>query len=140
MKRNNLNDYQKDYAVAKAAVQAIEEEIAKEEYEYIRNHGLTNSDSTFPEHIYCIEDEAVFKKANQEFGQIVVGKGLERDLNEAKRKLLKAEEPLLSYGISIAPEAIRAILKRGVDAHYHMRCKLLDMVFRLDTETVDRKS
>lgn len=132
-----MNHYQKDYAIAKAVVQAIEEEIEKAECEYIRNHGITNPDGTFPDHIYCIDDEGIFEKSNQEFGHIIVAMGLENDLNEANRNLSIAEDSLLSYGISIAPEEVRVVLKRAVDTNYNMRRKIIDMVFRLDTQTVD---
>lgn len=139
MKEKHLKDCQKDYAVAAAAVKAIEEEITMAEREYIRNHRIVNAEGIFPDHIYCIDDETVFEKANLEFSQIIVGKGLESALNEAKSNLLKAEESLLTYGISIAPEAVRETLRRGVNSNYSIRCRLIDMVFRLDTETMDRK-
>lgn len=131
-----MNQYQEQYAAAKASVQAVEEMISAVEQDYIMAQGIVNPDNTVPRHIYCIGDEGLFDKANQECSALVNAKGLEVDLNNAKEELRKAEDALIAYGISIAPAGLKETLARGIDADCNIRSKMIDMVFRLDTATV----
>lgn len=131
-----MNKYQEHYAIAKALVQAIEEEISNVEHEYIMDRGIVNPDNSIPKHIYCIEDDNLFNKANQKCSKLAAERRLEDELNKAKKNLGIAEEALIAYGISIAPVGLRDTLSKGGDANYDIRSRMIDMVFRLDITTV----
>lgn len=131
-----MNQYQEQYAAARASVQAVEEMIKDVEQDYIKIQGIVNPDNTVPKYIYCIEDEEMFEKANIEFSALLSAKGLEDALNKAKAELQKAEDALIAYGISIAPAGLKEALSRGIKANSNIRSKMLDIVFRLDTATV----
>lgn len=131
-----MNKYQKNYAVAKAAVQAIDEKIIEAEHDYIMAKGIKNLDDSIPEHIYCIDENELFEKSNQEFGQIIIDMELEEQLSKAKEILRRAEDAMIEYGISIAPDVLKELMSRLVKTDYNIRCKIIDMVFRLDASTV----
>lgn len=135
-KASTINETQRAYMVAKARLQALEEQAADIEKEYISANGIRNEDGTIPEHIYCIDDTETFDRANEETVAQIVACGLEADINAAKAALTKAEDGMIAYGISIAPPSIRATLERGVKESYATRQKMIDMVFRLDVSTV----
>jgi len=132
-----MNNYQKDYAIATAVVQEIEEAIAKVEREYIMTQGITTSDGSIPAYVYCIDNDEMFEIANQAISKKVIDLGLEDKLNKAKEILHEAEESLMNYGVSIAPEILRDTLLKGIKENYRIRCKMLDLVFKLDTSTVN---
>lgn len=63
---------------------------------------------------------------------------LEDKLNKAKEISNKTEDAMIAYDLSIAPNDIREILSRNIDTNYKLRYKIIDMVFRLDTSTVQQ--
>lgn len=131
-----MNQYQKEYADAKAAVLAIEEVTAEIERKYIISQEIVNPDMSIPERIYCIEDEEAFEHANQECSETIVSMGLEEEMNRAKTALTAAEDALIAYGLSIAPKELKETLSKGISSDYTIRCKMIEIVFRLDTSTV----
>lgn len=131
-----MNKYQKQYAIAKASVQAIEEAISKVEHDYIMDRGIVNPDNSIPEHIYCINEISLFDKTNQECSELIIAMGLEEGFNKSKKNLRNAEEALIAYGISNAPVGLKETLSKGVDADYDIRKKMVDVVFRFDATTV----
>ncbi len=135
MKRTT-NKIQREYMVAKALVETLEERKKEMEREYISAHGITNPDGTTPARIYCIMDEAVFDKANEESAAEMAACGLEAEYNAAQDALKAAEDRMIEYGISLAPAGIRATLEKGAKDNYTTRQKLIDLVFRLDVSTV----
>jgi len=126
---------QKAYMLAKANLETLEAHEKKIDRQYIVDNGIKNPDGSIPELIYCIEDESVFEKANAECSAIVETSGLWSEILEA-RELLKSEEKLIEYGLSIAPAYEREILTKAVKTNYSVRLKIIDLVFRLDTSTV----
>ena len=137
MKRTT-NKVQREYMAAKALVQTLEEREKQMEQAYIAAHGIVNPDGTTPERIYCIMDESVFDKANEESAAEISACGLEAEYNAAKAALKAAEDRMIEYGLSIAPAGIRATLAKGAKDNYSTRQKLIDLVFRLDVSTVPR--
>lgn len=137
MKRT-ANSVQRAYMLAKAHLQALEEREAELEKAYIAANEIRNADGSTPERIYCIDDEAVFDKANAETAAEAERSGLWADILDAKRLLVEAEDNMISYGISIAPAGIRATLSKGAKENCATRQKLIDLVFRLDVSTVPR--
>ncbi len=137
MKRTT-NKIQREYMVAKALVETLEERKKEMELAYISTHGITNPDGTTPARIYCIMDEAVFDKANEESAAEMAACGLEAEYNAAQDALKAAEDCMIEYGLSLAPAGIRATLEKGAKNSYTTRQKLIDLVFRLDVSTVPR--
>lgn len=137
MKRTT-NKVQRDYMAAKALVETLEEQEKQMEQAYIAAHGIINPDGTTPKRIYCIMDEAVFDKANEESAAEIAACGLEAERNAADAALKSAEDRMIEYGLSLAPAGIRATLAKGAKDNYTTRQKLIDLVFRLDVSTVPR--
>lgn len=136
--KKTTNKVQREYMVAKALVETLEERVKEMEQAYIATHSIVNPDGTIPERIFCILDEAVFDKANEESAAEIAACGLEAEYNAAQNALKAAEDRMVEYGISLAPAGIRAILERGAK-DYATRKKLIDLVFRLDVSTVPRR-
>ncbi len=137
MKRTT-NKVQRDYMAAKALVKTLEEREKEIEQAYIASHGITNPDGSTPERIYCIMDDSVFDKANEETAAEISACGLEAEHNAAKAALEAAEDRMIEYGLSIAPAGIRSTLAKGAKDNYTTRQKLIELVFRLDVSTVPR--
>lgn len=134
--KSTTSPAQQAYMEAKAYLQVLEERVAAIEKEYIATNAIRNADGTIPAHVYCIDDQGVFDRANEETAAQIVACGLEADINVARSALTKAEDDMIAYGISIAPPSIRTTLERGVKESYTTRQKIIDLVFRLDTSTV----
>ncbi len=138
-KASTTNSAQRAYMLAKAHLQALEDQEAEIEKAYIVAKGIRNSDGTIPEQVCCIDDMETFDRANEETAAEVEGSGLWADILEAREALKNAEDAMVAYGISLAPASIRATLERGVKEKYTIRQKMIDMVFRLDVSTVPGK-
>ena len=122
--------------LAKANLDALEEIEADIERKYIAEHNIVNPDGSTPERIYCIDDEITFEKANTESAELPEMKANFKEILEARELLEEAENELIAYGISIAPEAERAVLERAAATNYTTRRKIIDLVLRLDVSTV----
>ena len=122
--------------LAKANLDALEEIEADIERKYIAEHNIVNADGTTPTRIFCIDDDATFEKANAESAEIPEMKANFKDVLEARDLLDEAENGLIAYGLSIAPEAERAVLEKAAATNYTTRCKLIDMTLKLDVSTV----
>ena len=122
--------------LAKANLDALEEVEADIERKYIAEHNIVNADGTTPTRIFCIDDDATFEKANAESAELPEMKANFKDVLEARDLLEEAENELIAYGLSIAPEAERSVLERAASANYTTRCKLIDMTLKLDVSTV----
>lgn len=138
MKRTT-NDIQRRYMAAKALVDALDEQRISMEQDYIAAHGIINPDGTIPERIYCIDDESVFDAANEGCSEQIQACGLEKQYNDARDLLVSAENEMIAYGLSLAPSSVRATLEKGARNNYATRQKIIDLVLRLDTATVEGK-
>lgn len=116
--------------VAKAHKETIEAQMEEMEKKYIADNGVINPDGTIPELLYCMEDDAAFNKANEEFSAMIVAAGLQQDINDARAQLRAAENELIEYGLSIAPVEIREVLEREVKKNACTRAKMIDITFR----------
>ena len=134
--KKTMNKFQKAYMIAKSRVKAIESHQDDIEKKYISDKGIVNMDGSVPDHLWCMDDDDAFEKANEECGALIVAAGLESELNEARAALKSAEDRLISYGLSLAPISVRATLERAVQQNALTREKVLDLAFRLDTSTV----
>ena len=126
-----MNKEQIAYAVAKAKLEALEEAVNEQEMAFILENAIE-----IPKHLWCMEDEDAFNVANTEFGRIMTESGLEADLNAARRLLHKAEDDLIAYGLSLAPERVRKTLEKSARTDWKTREKILELTFRLDPVTV----
>lgn len=128
-----MNKEQMAYAVAKAQLEALEEAANERETAYIVENTIKNPDGSIPEHLWCMEDEDAFNFANTELSRIMTESGLEAELNAARRLLHKAEDELIAYGLSLAPERVRKTLEKSARTDWKTREKILELTFRLDS-------
>lgn len=131
-----INKVQRNYMIAKATLQTYEEMEADIEKKYIAKNRIKNEDGETPARIYCIDDENVFDKANEETAKIIQESGLEEKINSAKENLKTAEDNMIKFALSIAPAKIRKTLEIGAKENYTTRMKLIDYTFRLDVSTL----
>ena len=122
--------------LAKSNLSALEEIEADIERKYIAEHNIVNADGTTPTRIFCIDDDATFEKADAESAELPEMKANFKDVLEARDLLDEAENELIAYGLSIAPEAERSVLERAAATNYTTRRKIIDLVLRLDVSTV----
>ena len=134
--KNTMNKIQRAYMIAKARVQEIESRQEEIEKKYIADNGIVNPDGSTPEFLWCMDDDAAFDKANEEFAALISAAGLETALNAARDALKAAEDRLIAYGLSLAPAGVRATLERGVKQNAAIRQKVIDATYRLDVSTV----
>lgn len=127
-----MNEEQIAYAVAKAQLEALEEAANERETAYIVENTIKNPDGSIPKHLWCMEDEDAFNVANTELGRIMTESGLDAELNAARRLLHKAEDELIAYGLSLAPERVRKTLEESARTDWKTREKILELTFRLD--------
>lgn len=131
-----MNKEQIAYAVAKAKLEALEEAVNEQEMAFILENAIENPDGSIPKHLWCMEDEDAFNIANTELGRIMTESGLEAELNAARSLLHKAEDELIAYGLSLAPERVRRTLEASARTDWKTREKILELTFRLDPVTV----
>ena len=127
-----MNKEQMAYAVAKAQLEVPEEAANERETAYIVENTIKNPDGSIPKHLWCMEDEDAFNFANTELSRIMTESGLEAELNAARRLLHKAEDELIAYGLSLAPERVRKTLEESARTDWKTREKILELTFRLD--------
>ena len=133
-----MNTYQKKYAVAKAMVETLESEENKIETEYIKMNNIKNSDGTKPHHIWMIDDEKTFDKANNDTAEKIDALGG----SEARKNLRIAEDELINFGLTLCPESAMQPIRNtcfglnGNYVHAEIREKMIDLTFRLNTNTV----
>lgn len=131
-----MNEVQKNYMIAKATLQTYEEMESEIEKAYTAENGITNDGGEIPGRVYCIDDEGVFDKANEETAKIIQEIGLEEKINSARENLKVAEDSMIKFALSIAPAKIRKTLERGAKENYTIRMKLIDYTFHLDASTL----
>jgi len=127
--KKTTNKIQEQYILAKAYYDFLENKEAELERLYIYGNGIINPDGSIPERIYCIEDDLVFNKANEEEAATVEALALRKEMITAKEALSVSESKLIEYGLSLAPAKERDILKKSV-------LKVIDMVLKLDVSSV----
>lgn len=131
-----MNKQQIAYAIAKAKLETLEEAANEREMAFIMENAIENLDGTIPSHLWCMDDEDAFNVANTEFGRIMVESGLESELNTARSLLHKAEDELIAYGLSLAPDRVRQTLEASARTNWKTREKILELTFRLNLVTV----
>jgi len=134
--KKTTNKFQDAYMIAKAYLETLEAQEREADHQYIIDHGIKNPDGSIPECIYCIEDEETFDRANAEQAAITEKSGLWNQILSARAGLEIAEEKLIQYGLSIAPEHEREVLMKAVKEDYTVRMKVINLVLNLDVSTV----
>ena len=134
-----MNKQQKAYLQAKAILETLELQEREQEYQYILDHNIINEDGSIPNQIFCIDNDEVFDKANNEIARMTEESGLWKKILDAREILKQAENDLIEYGLSIIPTthaSEKETLARAAKTNYTVRRKIIDLVFRLDTSTV----
>lgn len=135
--KKSYNQIQKNYMIAKAKLEALEEQKREVDRQYIAAHNIVNSDGSIPELSWMIEDDDTADNAIEECGKIVEASGLWAKILQAREELKQAEDKLIEFGLSIMPyPEEREILREAVKKDYTARKKVIDLTFRLDVRTV----
>ena len=138
-----MNKQQKAYMIAKANLDTIKELANEIERKYIAEHNITNANGEIPTAIYCIDDDEIFDKANEETAPEIEALGI----TAAEKALRAAEDALINYGLSIMPTVNaneREILRNycfglnGYTFRLKVRNQVIDLAFRLNTRTVPK--
>lgn len=130
-----MNEKQRDYAMAKAKCQALKETMDEMEQEFIREKGVKNPDGSIPRFTWAIADEELSYRLSNELDELPGFRSLWEQKLEADKSLKKAEQELLDYTMSIVPQKVRDLIRSALDSK---RQELIDLAFRLDTSTVPR--
>lgn len=138
--KQTMNKTQREYMEAKARVAALVDRQKQMERAYIATHGIVNPDGSTPERIYCIEDDDVFERANEESDAEIVACGLEAERSAASAALRAAEDGLIGFGLSLVPAGVRATLEKKAKESHAVRLKLIELAFRLDVSTVPKQA
>jgi len=133
--KTTTNRIQERYMLAKANLEAIEAQHQELEQQYIIDNGITNNGEV-PARIWCIEDEAVFEKANTDFYKIYEANGLQAEINEARDMLKAEEDAMLEFAIHIAPNNLKATLKKGATTMGTIRSRMIEATLKLDVSTL----
>ena len=138
-----MNKQQKAYMIAKANLDTIKELENEIERKYIAEHNITNANGEIPTAIYCIDDDEIFDKANEETAPEIEALGI----IAAEKALRAAEDALINYGLSIMPTANAAEREtlrnccfgvNGATLRLKIRQQVLDLAFKLNTRTVPK--
>lgn len=131
------NTIQKQYMIAKAYLEALEAQGKELESKYIKENGIVNADGSVPAYIWCIDDEKVFDKANEEQAKRPEAKELYKKELAAREMLKAAENKLIQYGLSLCPQRERQVLADAAKTNYTARQKIIALTLRLDASTVN---
>lgn len=131
-----FNKQQKNYMMAKALLEALEEESNQVDRDYIKANNIVNEDGSIPRLVYAIDDQATFDKANAECSKTTNDNGLWNQILKARETLKQAEDALVTYGLSIVPTRERATLTKAAHENYTARIKIIELVMKLDATTV----
>jgi hypothetical protein len=126
-----MNAVQRAYVKAKTIYEITVDRVNRLEVTFLANRGRAEK------HIWCIDDESVFDRLNNEFSEIF--KDEETVLFKAQDDLRQAENALVAYGLSIIP----GIYKKHADIlrsvrDITVRQKIIDLILKLDTRTVPK--
>ena len=127
---------QETYMLAKAHLEALEQQERDVEQKYIREHGIVNDDGSIPRASWAIDNDEICEKAMADCSKLALGSGLWAELVEARKLLELAENDLLAYGLSLVPKAERDILSKAVIDNFTVRKKVVDLTMKLDARTV----
>ncbi len=130
--------YQTNYFTAKAALYALESSQTDAEREYITKNNIQNPDGEIPACLYCIEDDDVFNRANEELSKLQEDSDFQEQINTARNALKNAEDKLISWGLSLAPGKVRDTLTKEAKANYTTRLKIIDLSLKLDITTLPK--
>ena len=131
------NKFQMEYMQAKALVMVINVLCDEKEQEYISSHKIVNRDGSTPSHIWALDSDSAFEKADEEFSSLYAE--LVKKKAIAQNDFQKAEGCLIAYGLSIAPPEVYEELKAEVKKNREVRQMILSFAFHVDASTVPPK-
>lgn len=125
---------QEVYMLAKAHLEALEDQEKELERQYIADNSITNPDGSIPDQIYCIDDKETFDRVNEGFAKMTEDNGLWDEILEAREMLKQAEENLINWGLSIVkkdmPKSLFQTLQNGLN-RYKIRKQVIDLTLKL---------
>ena len=85
-----MNEKQRDYAMAKAKCQALKETMDEMEQEFIREKGVKNPDGSIPRFTWAIADEELSYRLSNELDELPGFRSLWEQKLEADKALKKS--------------------------------------------------
>ena len=134
-----MNKQQRDYEKSKTGKAARRNEDGGAGEILLKGRGLMDSEGTEADSLYKIEDEALFDMACKNFDALPGIPELNEEYARAGEALRAAEEALVEYALSIAPQATARTLRESVKNNYTIRQKIITLTMKLDTTTVKNK-
>lgn len=125
-----MNNQQRAYITAKAAMEAAENILIGREKSFLEHRGRKE------DRLHEIEDETDFDSLLIEFYEDPEIVAMEEDLQAKRDTMRAAEDRLIVYALGIAPAGVRETLRNGAATQIKIRQKLLDLAMKLDTKTV----
>lgn len=128
-----MNAIQKAYVLALANYEAVEHIIDEQEEEYCHEHGYLTEEGNPAKHIWMIDDEEIFDKANADFSALHPEH--DEQSNKARELLESATDNMINWALSIIPNLYkkeRTILQKAVKEDFNTRKKIIDLAYRLE--------
>lgn len=135
-----MNKQQKNYLIAKANFEAFKSQENELEQKYILDKKVVNKDGSIPKRIYCIDDEHIFDKANIDFCS--QNEEFHAKMHKANDTLKKAENELVKFALDVIPANMgetKETLEKSAKTNYTTRLKIIDLVLKLDTQTISAR-
>lgn len=124
-----MNLYQRNYAKAKALYEAAQKAESRFYTAFMARTGKDEDTLTMEE----------FDRLMVDYQAALDETGLQRELNDARDLLTVAEGALIDWGMGIVPRGLRreiAPLNDSLVRNYQVRQKMIDLVMRLDAQSV----
>lgn len=127
-----MNTQQKKYAIAKANLETATQLMQEYEADWLKAHGRTEK------YIFTVRNHDEFEKLNAEYGADETAQALFSEECKAIDLLSHAENELIEYGLSIIPDALTDIIRKGIK-NYKYRERFIEMTFNLETQCGKRE-
>lgn len=127
---------QMEYLKALAVMEAIDACDSELEQDYMRRHGLSNSDGTLPKFLWMLDERQDIEEHIKACCAEVEAIGFYEEKHKAEDALRQAEEALLEWGLRLVPADTRQTLEKACRTRCTTRHQVLDLIMQLDAATV----
>lgn len=117
-----------NYIAIKTRLKALQNEIAKKEKGYIKEHKIINPDGTIPQEFSDIENDDEFDKAMEWLDSDKEMQQLNDAVTVTLTDLHKAENTLIEYAIEIAPAEVKDEIRAAANRSVVYRQKIIDTI------------
>lgn len=117
-----------NYIAIKTRLEALQNEIAKREKDYIKEHNIINPDGAIPQEFSDIENDDEFDKAMEWLDSDKEMQQLNDAVTVTLTDLNKAENTLIEYAIEIAPAEVKDEIRAAANRSVVYRQKIIDAI------------